>query len=179
MEEVTIHRRHIWQGPSWSLQEVNLSYPDGATVRRGLVQHPGSVLLIPLLDERVLMIRQFRLALGQDLLELPAGTRHPDETYAQCAQRELREETGYRAGTLTPLGYLWLAPGISNERMEIFLAEALEPDPLPGDRDETIRVETFAPRDVGRLALAGELPDAKSALGILRLLSLRGELALL
>ncbi len=168
MTQPTIRRRLAWQGPSWSLLEAELVYPDGVVLRRGLIDHPGSVLLVPLLGETVLLLRQYRLALDRTILELPAGTRQPDEPWEACAQRELREETGYRAGRLESLGAIWMAPGLSNERMALFLARDLQPDPLPGDRDEAIELTRLPLAELARRALDGELEDAKSGLAVLR-----------
>lgn len=176
MKANKITKREVWRGPAWSVQEITLAYADGALVTKGLVDHPGSVVLLPLLGDELLMLRQYRLALDQVILELPAGTRHPTESPADCAQRELREETGYRAGALTSLGYLWPAPGITNERMELFVAEELTPDPLPGDRDEEITLQRLPFAEATRLALRGEMPDAKSVAAILLLAARRGRL---
>jgi ADP-ribose pyrophosphatase len=176
MKAVKIERREVWRGPAWSVQEVTLAYADGALVTKGLVDHPGSVVLLPLVGDELLMLRQYRLALDQVILELPAGTRRPGESPADCAQRELREETGFRAGALTSLGQLWPAPGITNERMELFVAEALAPDPLPGDRDEEITLQRLSFAEATRLALGGDMRDAKSVAAILRLAAERGRL---
>lgn len=171
MSPPTIRRRLAWQGPSWSLMEAELTYPDGTVLRRGLIEHPGSVILVPLLGDEVVLLRQYRLALDQTIVELPAGTRQPGEAWEACAQRELREETGYRAGQLEALGTIWLAPGLSDERMALFLATELRPDPLPGDRDETISLTKLPLAELARQALAGELEDAKSGLAVLRALA--------
>jgi ADP-ribose pyrophosphatase len=114
------------------------------------------------------MLRQHRPALGQTILELPAGTREPDEPWLSCAQRELQEETGYRAETFTPLGAIWPAPGLSNERMALFLATGLTADPLPMDVDEEIGVEAWPLDELVEMALDGRLEDGKSAIAVLR-----------
>ncbi len=158
----------VWPGDSWQFRLHQLTLPDGQTVERGIIDHPGSVLLLPLQDGDVLMLRQYRLALNQTILELPAGTRHPSETWLECAQRELREETGYRAASFTSLGSIWLAPGVSNERMALYLARDLTPDPLPGDPDEQIEVQRIPLATAVRMAVEGELEDAKSIVALLR-----------
>ena len=114
------------------------------------------------------MLRQVRLSLRQEILELPAGTRGWEEAWPACAQRELREETGYRATALTPLGDCWPAPGYSDELLRIYLAEGLEADPLPGDFDEQITLEAVALAELLVMARDGRLRDAKSVAGILR-----------
>jgi len=86
----------------------------------------------------------------------------------QCAQRELREETGFRAAEMTPLGEIWPAPGFTDERMALFLATGLTPDPLPMDIDEDIVVETWPLAELAAMAIDGRLEDAKSVVSVLR-----------
>ena len=99
---------------------------------------------------------------------MPAGTRGWDEDWLVCAQRELREETGHRAETFTPLGQLWPAPGISDELMQLYLAETLSLAPLPGDEDEAIELTPMPLAELVEMAWNGRLQDAKSVVGILR-----------
>ena len=80
----------------------------------------------------------------------------------------MREETGHRAATFTPLGEVWAAPGLTNERMAVFLAEGLSGDPLPMDADEEIAVEPWPLAELAAMAIDGRLDDAKSVVGILR-----------
>ncbi len=162
----------IWRGDSWYLREDTRLLPDGTAVTRGIVVHPGSVVLVPLRPSpdgpEILMLRQYRQTLGQTILELPAGTRHWDEPWLECAQRELREETGYRADTFTSLGEVWPAPGLTDEVMHIFLAQELTADPLPGDVDETIEVTPMWLAEVVAMAQDGRLQDAKSVVAMWR-----------
>ncbi len=161
--------RIVWDGPSWRLRVHRLTRPDGGHAEKGIIEHPGGVVLVPLLPgNEVLMLRQVRLSLRQEILELPAGTRGWEEAWPACAQRELREETGYRAAALTPLGDCWPAPGYSDELLRIYLAEGLEADPLPGDFDEQITLEAVALAELLVMARDGRLRDAKSVAGILR-----------
>jgi ADP-ribose pyrophosphatase len=133
-----------------------------------MIDHPGSVVLVPLLGDQVVLVRQYRWTLGQTILELPAGTRHPDESPELCAQRELREETGYRAGRLTPLGSIWPAPGLTNEQMHLFLARDLSADPLPMDADEQIE-NCLVPFSAAlEMARNGTFSDAKTIIALLR-----------
>jgi ADP-ribose pyrophosphatase len=123
---------------------------------------------VPIQADQVLMLRQYRLALGETILELPAGTRHDDESWLDCAQRELREETGFRAGQLISLGEVWPAPGVTNELMAVYLAADLTPGPLAADADEQIEVQPLPMATLLPMALNGQLQDAKSVVGILR-----------
>lgn len=164
--------RVLWQGPTWRLVARRVTLPAGTTIEQPAIDHPGAVVLIPLRETNgapvVLMLRQFRFAVGETLLELPAGTRGWGEDWLQCAQRELREETGYRAESFTPLGELWPAPGLSNELMKLYLASGLIPDPLPADDDEVIQLQPMPLDELVTLATDGRIRDAKSIIGLLR-----------
>ena len=163
--------RIVWEG-KWRVRVDTFRLADGRVYERGVIDHPGAVVVVPLLPgddgPQVLMLRQYRPALDLTILELPAGTREPDEPWLLCAQRELREETGQRAATFTALGEVWAAPGLTNERMAVFLAEGLSGDPLPMDEDEQIAVEPWPLAELAAMALDGRLDDAKSVVGILR-----------
>lgn len=159
----------VWAGSAWRLRVRTLTHVDGSQEEKGVIEHPGGVVLVPLLPAGdVVMLRQYRASLRQTILELPAGTRGWDEPWLTCAQRELREETGYRATVFTPLGEAWPAPGYSNEVLRFYLASDLALDPLPGDLDEQIDLHPLAPAEILAMARDGRLRDAKSVVGILR-----------
>ena len=168
-----IDSKPVWQqGDSWRLWLDTLQLPNGRTLEKAAVEHPGAVVLVPLRPSangpEVLMLRQYRHVLDQTILELPAGTRGWEEDWLACAQRELREETGHRAEKFTELGQIWPAPGISDELMQLYLAEALTPAPLPGDEDEMIELVPMPLDELVTMAWNGRLQDAKSIIGILR-----------
>ena len=135
---------------------------------RAVIDHPGSVVIVPMDDEKVLILEQFRIALDSTILELPAGTREGEEEWLNCARRELREETGYRAENWVSLGKVWPGPGITNELMAVYLATDLSPAPLAPDADEQIEVVSYGFGELITKALNGELQDAKSVVAILR-----------
>jgi ADP-ribose pyrophosphatase len=147
---------------------VELSTSDGEILEKGIIDHPGSVVVLPMQGEDVLILRQYRLSLEETILELPAGTREPGEEWLACARRELREETGYRAENWTPLGHVWPAPGITNEEMAIYLASDLSRAPLPADVDEEIEVVKIPLKELEQMALDGRLMDAKSVVALIR-----------
>lgn len=163
--------RIVWQG-KWRVRVETFRLPDGSLYERGAVEHPGAVVLAPLRTgpdgHELLMLRQYRPALRRTILELPAGTREPNESWEVCAQRELQEETGYRASRFVSLGEIWPAPGLSDERMALFLAEGLTPSSLPKDVDEEITVEPWPLRLLVAMALDNRLEDGKSVVAILR-----------
>jgi ADP-ribose pyrophosphatase len=163
----------IWQKDgSWRLRVETAVLPDHSTQEHAFIDHPGAVVLVPLQEgpsePELLMLHQYRRALDETILELPAGTKGWDEDWLICAQRELREETGHRAENFVPLGEVWPAPGLSNELMKIYLATGLQPDPLPQDVDEEITVAALPLSQLVLMARDGRIHDAKSIIGILR-----------
>lgn len=163
--------RIVWDD-KWRVRVHQLSLPDGRLVDRAVVEHPGSVGIVPLRPVaqgyEIVMLRQYRLSLDREILEIPAGTRLPGEAWLTCAQRELREETGLAAESFVALGEVWPAPGLTDERMALFLAIGLYPDPLPADEDEAIRLEAHMLTDLVPAALDGKLEDGKSIIAVLR-----------
>ena len=153
----------LLEGRAFKIRRDYLRTPDGRETNFEIVEHGGSVIMLPI-DEsgNLLFVRQYRHAALSDLLELPAGTRDGAEPYEACAAREVREETGMAAGTLTKVGEFFLAPGYSTEFMAVFLATDLRPSPLPSDPDEFLEVVRVPIREAVRMAEGGEMPDAKS-----------------
>lgn len=130
---------------------------------REVVVHPGAVAILPLLDDgRIVLIRNQRLTIGQELLELPAGTLEPGEPPRGCALRELEEETGYRAATISPLCEFYTTPGICTERMWVFVARDLTHTRQNLQGAEQIRVCLLAADEVRRMLQAGEIEDGKT-----------------
>lgn len=133
-----------------------------------LVEHPGAVVLLPIDPKgRILMIRQWRRAVEEILLELPAGTLEENEDPLFCAQRELQEETGFKAGKLTNLTSFYSAPGFCNEKLHLFLAEDLLPSNLPQDEDEGIDLAPMQLSEAIELIEKGLCRDAKTIASIL------------
>lgn len=153
----------LLQGRTFKVRRDTLKTPDGRETKLEIVEHGGSVVLVPLDEEgNVLFVRQYRHAAGGDLLELPAGTRNGDEPYEKCAAREIREETGLEAGILQKVGEFFLAPGYSTELMAVYLATELKDNPLDADDDEFLKVEKIPAREVSARFEGGDIPDAKS-----------------
>ncbi|HEX6241737.1 MAG TPA: NUDIX hydrolase, partial [Polyangiales bacterium] len=139
-------REVLLEGSRFHVERRWLARRDGGSEARELVVHPGSVIILPLLaDGRIVLIRNYRFSVERTLWELPAGTRDPDEPVEQCAARELEEETGYRALSLTPLLDFYPAPGISNERMHAFAASGLSQKAQRLDDTEQIEVVPRTP----------------------------------
>ena len=163
MEFKTLKSENVYEGKAFDVRREQLLLPDGKTTWFDIVIHPGAVTLIPI-DTlgRILFVRQYRHAVGKELLELPAGTLNAGEEPAACALREVREETGMSAGKLEKVGEFYLVPGYSTEYMHLYLASDLQVDPLPGDEDEFITVEAIPLDALPDLISQGVLQDAKS-----------------
>jgi len=164
-----IRSEPLLQGRTFKIRRDYLKTPDGKETKFEIVEHSGSVVIVPVdSDGNVLFVRQYRHAAGMDMLELPAGTRDSvDEPYEECAAREIREETGMEAGTLTKIGDFYLAPGYSTEFMGVFLATDLKHNPLDPDADEFLSVEKISVKNAIEMAEHGEVPDAKSLAALL------------
>lgn len=149
--------------------------PSGTVVSREVVEHPGAVTVLPLVDDdRVCLIRNYRVAVRRALLELPAGTLEVDEDPALCAARELVEETGYRAGRVERACEFFMSPGILNERMYLFVARDLVLGESELEEGEEIERVVVSWAEAMRLVRAGEVQDAKSLVGLLWYDGLRG-----
>ena len=156
-------REVVLVGKRFNIERRWLPRRGGGTEARELVVHPGSVIILPLLaDGRIVLIRNQRFSVERTLWELPAGTRDPNEPVEVCAARELEEETGYRAASLTPLLDFYPAPGVSNERMHAFVATGLTPSSQRLDATEQIDVAPLALPEVLRMLKAREIEDAKT-----------------
>lgn len=141
---------------------------DGSLRPREVIEHPGSVAIVPLVDEdHVCLIEVFRRAVGSSLLEIPAGTLDRVESLEQAAARELAEETGYRAATVEKIGALWMSPGILRERMHLFVASGLEPGPQALEPGETIEPRVVAWPEALAMCRDGRIEDAKTVAALL------------
>jgi ADP-ribose pyrophosphatase len=141
---------------------------DGKPHVRESVQHPGSVVILPVLDDgRVCLIRNQRVAVGRLLIELPAGTLEPGEDPADCAARELIEETGFRAGQIRKLLEFFVSPGILNERMHLFLATELVAGAPQLEAGEDIQNLVVPWAEAMRMIDDGTIQDAKTLVGLL------------
>ena len=158
----------LLKGRAFAIRRDLMKTPDGRETKFDIIEHGGSVVIIPLdADGNLLFVRQYRHAAGIDLLELPAGTLDEGEAPEVCAAREIREETGFEAGKLEKIGEFFLAPGYSTEFMVVFLATELTYNPLEADADEFLSVEKIPLAEAIQMAERGEMPDAKSLAALL------------
>ena len=149
--------------------EEDIFLPSGKTIKQSWIDHKPTVAIVAVNDKNeLLLIKQYRLAVKKHLLEIPAGSLDNDhESPSACAQRELAEETGFKAATLVKLYEGYLLPGYCNEYMYFFLAQGLTFDPLTPDEDEFIEVVPVKIREAEALLKKGDITDAKTALGII------------
>lgn len=153
----------LLQGRTFKVRRDTLKTPDRRETNLEIVEHDGSVVLVPLDNEgNLLFVRQYRHATGKDLLELPTGTRDGEESFEECAAREIREETGLEAGRLQKIGDFYLVPGYSTELMAVFLATQLQENPLQADEDEFLQVEKIPLKQAIEMTEQGKIQDAKS-----------------
>jgi ADP-ribose pyrophosphatase len=158
----------VFTGKVFSVREERVIEPGGVTATRDIIEHPGSVVVVPVFsDGRILMIRQYRHSARRFLWELVAGRRDGNETFVHGAHRELKEETGYTARSMRQLLDLFPSPGFLREKMVIFLAQGLKEGPANPEVDEKIRQRIFSVGEIERRIRSGDICDAKSVAGIL------------
>jgi ADP-ribose pyrophosphatase len=167
MQIKIIESKDAFHGRVFDVRQDRIELPDGRQVQMDIVVHDAAVTMLPIdTDGQIWFIRQYRHAIKDELLELPAGVSERGEDPQMSAQRELREEIGMAAGRLEKLGGFHLAPGYSTEYMHLFLATDLTPSPLPGDETEVLRVDKIPVREALRLAEDGQLQDSKSLIAM-------------
>jgi ADP-ribose pyrophosphatase len=159
-------------GRGMHVDSITVEAPDGSVVQRDVVRHPGAVAVVPVLDDgRAVLVRQWRAAVGESVLEIPAGLRDvPGEPVEVTARRELAEEVGFRAtGELVPLSSFWTAVGLLDEVCHVFLATGLVScDVSPqGAEEEAMTIELVPLDDVPAMVADGRLRDSKTIIGLL------------
>jgi 8-oxo-dGTP pyrophosphatase MutT (NUDIX family) len=168
-----VRSERVFDGQIVRLRLSDYAREDGATVRREVLDHHGAVVMVPVEDEHLLMVRQPREAVEEVMLELPAGKLdHAGEDPLEAARRELAEEVGREAGAWEYLGGFYTAPAMITEFIHLYVATDLRPsdvEPLADERIEVVRVPlTEVP------ALIDRVRDAKTLVGLLRVARMRG-----
>ncbi len=141
--------------------------PSGFEIHRSIVRHAGSAVMIAVEENRILLVKQFRLPAQKDLWELPAGKVDEGETPLEAAKRELVEETGYSANRWEPLIAYYPSPGFMEEKMNLFLATNLTKGTATPMEDERIEVRWFGREELREMVYAGEIEDGKTLVGFL------------
>jgi ADP-ribose pyrophosphatase len=161
-------RQTIFKGRLIHLQNVDVELPNGQTSRYEVIRHPGAVAMLPV-DEQgnIWFVQQYRVAVEQLMLEIPAGTLEAGEDPQDCAARELREEIGMSPAHLQKLATITLAPGYSSELLHLFLATGLSHAPLAHDDDEYLTPQLIAVKEAYAMAQRGEIGDSKTLSALL------------
>jgi ADP-ribose pyrophosphatase len=161
--------RPIHDGRVVKLGIETVLLPNGKTTELEIIRHQGAAAVVPVdASGNVLLVRQYRHAVGGWLLEIPAGKLDPGETPEQCALRETEEEVGVKAGRLEPLGPIWTTPGFTDEQIWLFLATELEPGAQALEDDEPLMIEKMSLSDAIALIDNGEISDSKSIVALLK-----------
>jgi len=171
MSNLTEHKlesQTVFAGKILTVRCDRVRLPDGREATREVVGHPGAVAVVPVTAAgEVVLVRQYRYPIGQELLEVPAGKLDKGEAPEDCAYRELEEETGYRAGRMEHLATFYTAPGFTDEIMHLYLARDLSQTAQNTDGDEFINVEYYKPAQLKALLADKKIIDAKTIVGIL------------
>ncbi len=170
LEEKTLESTLIFDGKVVHLYKDTVSLPNGETSSREYIKHVGAVCIIPLTDKNeVVLERQYRYAVREELIEIPAGKLDsPDEDRREAALRELREETGYIPSELIDLGVYYGSPALIGERIQMYLARGLVRGEQELDSDEFLEVFTMPITQAAEKVLGGEIPDGKTQAAVLR-----------
>jgi ADP-ribose pyrophosphatase len=167
--ERTLQTELVYKGHVVNLRVDAVELPNGRKTKREIVEHGECVAIVAIdAQDNVILVRQFRKPVERCLLEVPAGGIDPGEEPEDCARRELEEETGYSAQNLEYLGGFYTSPGFCTEYMHLFLATGLEPGEIAPEADETIEVVPIPLAKITELITSGEICDAKSIAGLLR-----------
>ncbi len=164
-----IDRKEVYRGRKLTVRCDTLLKDDGSTKTWDIVVRPDAAVIIPVTEQgEILFVKQWRRAVERRLIELPAGVLEKGEQGAACAQRELQEETGYRAEKIILLGGFYSTPGFCTEYLHLFVALGLTADPLEADEDEAIDLLVLPLSKAEEMIETGEICDAKTIAGIQR-----------
>ena len=168
-KEKTIRKVYVFRGRILTVRNDDALMPNGDVRGREVVEHPGGVCVLPIQDDgSVLLVEQFRYPYMEDVLEAPAGKLEPGEDPFEAAKRELREETGMVATEWFDLGWDYPSPGYTNEIIRLYAARGLSDVGQKLDDDEFLETFRLPLTEAVRQIMAGEIPDGKTQLGILR-----------
>lgn len=162
------HEKHLLSTSRFDVVEIPADPANPTGKQRQIVRHPGAVTILPMVDDfHVCLIRNYRVSVAEELFELPAGTLEPNEPHAVTAERELIEETGYRADKLVHLHSFYLSPGILDEHMHLYIATGLTEGEAEREEEELITNFVVSWETALEMVRERKICDAKSITGIL------------
>jgi len=168
--ETWLSSKQLYSGKIVGLRVGEVRLADGTVAPREVVEHPGGVGIVPVVDGSVVLIRQYRIAIGSYILEIPAGKLEKGPPPQEQARRELEEETGYRASRLVSLGSIFASVGYTSEEIHMFLAFDLEQVGAKPDHDERIETVLIPISELEQRLARNEFQDAKTIVGLTMLL---------
>ena len=167
--EKQVESKTLYEGLIVNVRRDVAELQDGARVPREVVEHPGGVGIVPVTDDgKILMVRQYRYPMEEELIEIPAGKLDDGEDPLGCAIRELSEETGCKAGRYINLGAIYPSPGFCRETLYLYLALDLEYGEMHLDAGEFLSVEAVPIDELVGSIMRNEIPDAKTVIGVLK-----------
>lgn len=171
-EEKTLSKETLYEGKIITVEKHLVELPNQETSYREVVKHNGAVAICALTpDQKVILVKQYRKALEDTLLEIPAGKLEPNESRINAAKRELEEETGYIADELELIGEVYGAPGFTNELISIYFANHLEKGHMQLDEDEFVEKIYYTLDEVEKAVKHRQIKDAKTLIAFQYLLS--------
>lgn len=158
-----IKKKKIFSGKLLNLYLVKQKFPNGYIASLEVIKHPGAVLVVPFLDKsKIVLIKQYRPVINRDIWELPAGVLSGNEKLLACAKRELTEEIGYKALKWKKIGFIYPAPGYTDEKIIIYRASGLKKVADDLQEDEIITSSVFTKQKIVKLLKSGKIVDAKT-----------------
>lgn len=164
--EKWIKQEEIYKAKIFSLWGGQVALDNGEVVTREYIRHSGGVGIVPMIDGNFILIRQFRISIERELIELPAGRLEPNEDPMACAGRELEEEIGYQAGKLIHISSYFASVGNSNEKMHLFLAFDLKKTERHLEDDERIKEVVMSLETIKEKLANQEFEDSKTIIGL-------------
>ena len=172
MTEVCLSSKTVYEGKIFSIKSDKVSLPSGKESTRDYMVHPGGAAILPVLENGdIILVKQYRHALGRCVLEIPAGKMDKGERHFDTARRELMEETGKDSARMEYLGPIAPSVGCSDEIIHLYVAKELFDSPLMEDEDENLGLITLSPAEIKQKIKDGEIVDAKTVCAFLRYLS--------
>jgi ADP-ribose pyrophosphatase len=165
-EEPTLSTKPIFQGKIISLQVDEVRLPNGETATREIVRHPGAVAVIALIDDKMIVVEQYRKPLEKSQVEIPAGKLDAGEDPLDAAARELEEETGYRGGSVRHVCSFYTSPGFADELLHLYIAEGLIKGESRPDEDEFLDCEAITLEEAKQYISENRISDAKTIMAV-------------